>query len=76
MKQTVSKQTLDTIARANTAIQMMDDLVAEIVSDDHPVKDLIADILQNRDNTPFLVTVYEAVEEVKPPVYANGRLRS
>lgn len=76
MKQAVSKQTAESIARANTAIQMMDDLVAEIVSENHPVQDLIADILNNRNNTPFLVTVYEAVEEVKQPAYRNGRLRS
>lgn len=66
-------KTIAALERADIAIQMIDELLADIVASD-PVNDLIADILQNRNNTPFLVTVYEAVQEVKQPVYRNGRL--
>jgi len=54
---------------ADLAIQQMDELVTHIRQmngNTHTVKEMISDIWAHRENTPFVVTVYEAIQEVKP----------
>ena len=54
---------------ANRAIDMADSLTKQIKNlngNTHTVKDMIGDIWYNRENTPFVTTVYEAIQEVKP----------
>jgi hypothetical protein len=54
---------------ADHAISMADDLVTHIRKmngNTHTVKEMISDIWAHRENTPFVVTVYEAIQEVKP----------
>lgn len=62
------KQSAD--ALADLAISTIDDLVTHIQQmngNTHTVKEMISDIWAHRENTPFVVTVFEAIQEVKPP---------
>lgn len=55
--------------QADSAIALADKLVTEIRSmngNTHTVKEMISDIWAHRENTPFVTTVYEAIQEVKP----------
>ena len=61
------------IAKADLAIRLIDEFLLDLLQDD-PVRELIADIVRHQHNVPFMVTVYEAVQEVKPP-YKNGHIR-
>lgn len=54
---------------ADVAIDMADILTNQIRNlngNTHIVKEMIGDIWHNRENTPFVTTVYEAIQEVKP----------
>lgn len=54
---------------ADIAILMADTLTNQIrnLNGNTPVvKEMIGDIWYNRENTPFVTTVYEAIQEVKP----------
>jgi len=56
-------------ALADKAIEMADDLTSHIRNlngNTNTVKSIISDIWHYRENTPFVTTVYEAVQEVKP----------
>ena len=54
---------------ADKAIDMADNLTNEIKNlngNTHTIKARISDIWRYRENTPFVTTVYEAIQEVKP----------
>jgi hypothetical protein len=54
---------------ADKAIDMADNLTNEIKNlngNTHTIKAMISDIWHYRENTPFVTTVYEAIQEVKP----------
>ena len=54
---------------ADVAIDMADILTNQIRNlngNTHIVKEMIGDIWHNRENTPFVTTVYEAIQETKP----------
>lgn len=54
---------------ADIAIDMADNLTNQIRNlngNTHTVKQMISDIWYFRENTPFVTTVYEAIQEVKP----------
>lgn len=58
------------LAEADKAIDMADGLISHIRSmngNTHTVKEMMGDIWAHRENTPFVTTVYEAIQEVKPP---------
>ncbi len=62
------------IERANVAIRMADELTQSMrsySSGNDPIKGLMADLWQHRNNVPFVTTVYEAIQEVKPPYEAR-----
>lgn len=64
------KRNVAVIARADIAIDMANDLITTIQNlngNTHTVKEMISDIWAHRENTPFVVTVFEAIQEVKPP---------
>lgn len=57
------------VEKADTAIKMADELTVEMKrysSGDDPIKSLISDLWRHRNNVPFVTTVYEAIQEVKP----------
>lgn len=59
---------------ADKAIDMTEKLVNHIKNlngNTHTVKEMIGDIWAHRENTPFVVTVYEAIQEVKPDSLAG-----
>ena len=54
---------------ADIAILMADNLTNQIRNlngNTSAVKQMIGDIWHYRENTPFVTTVYEAIQEVKP----------
>lgn len=54
---------------ADQAISMADTLTHDIRNlngNTHTIKAMISDIWHYRENTPFVTTVYEAIQEVKP----------
>jgi hypothetical protein len=54
---------------ADEAIEMADSLtnhIRNLNGNTHTVKAMISDIWHYRENTPFVTTVYEAIQEVKP----------
>lgn len=54
---------------ADIAILMADTLTNQIRNlngNTGTVKEMISDIWHYRENTPFVTTVYEAIQEVKP----------
>lgn len=63
-------KTSPALQKADTAIAMVNDLTNTMraySSGNDPVKALMSDLWQHRNNVPFMVTVYEAIQEVKPP---------
>ncbi len=51
------------------AMQSISDLSEKIQENkDDPAREMVADILANRHNIPYLTTVYEAVQEVNAPI--------
>lgn len=57
------------ISRANEAIAMADEITAKVKKANGTTDTIvliIVDILNNKDNIPFVTTVYEAVQEIKP----------
>lgn len=54
---------------ADKAIEMADTLTRDIRNlngNTHTIKAMISDIWHYRENTPFVTTVFEAIQEVKP----------
>lgn len=54
---------------ADIAINMADNLTSQIRNlngNTGTVKEMISDIWHYRENTPFVTTVYEAIQEMKP----------
>jgi hypothetical protein len=54
---------------ADIAIDMADTLTNQIRNlngNTGTVKEMISDIWHYRENTPFVTTVYEAIQEIKP----------
>ncbi len=51
------------------AIQSINDLTEKMRENkDHPAREMVADILANRHNTPYIATIYEAVQELNAPI--------
>ena len=51
------------------AMKSISDLTDKIRENrDHPTREMVADILANRHNTPYITTIYEAVQEVNAPI--------
>lgn len=66
---------MEAFNKADTAIEMGDKLIVEIKNmngNTHTVKEMISDIWYHRNNTPFVTTVFEAIQEIKPyPIEPN-----
>jgi len=57
------------MSKADNAIAMVDDITNRMRSysaGPDPIKGLMSDLWQHRNNIPFVTTVYEAIQEVKP----------
>lgn len=58
------------LEKADNAIAMVDDLTNSMraySAGNDPVKALMSDLWQHRNNVPFVTTIYEAIQEVKLP---------
>lgn len=54
------------LSRFDDALRELDELVSDIRGGArHPVHGLIADIIEHRDNAPYLTTLFEANAEMK-----------
>lgn len=54
---------------ADIAMNMADTLtnhIRNLNGNTHIVKEMIGDIWHHRENTPFVTTVYESIQEIKP----------
>ena len=51
------------------AMKSISDLSEKIQENrNHPTREMVADILSNRHNVPYITTVYEAVQEANAPI--------